>query len=152
MAYRGKYTPVNVDKYCGDPKDVTYRSLWERNTFRFIDANKDVKRWGSETVIVPYRCKTDGKMHRYFTDIYVEFKSGQTYLIEIKPSKETKPPKSPKNGKRSPRFIREVMTYAKNSSKWAAAELYCKERGWIFEIWTEHSLKALGVQILKGSK
>lgn len=152
MTYKGKFRPKNRAKYKGDFENITYRSLWERNCFRFVDEHPDVLKWGSEIVIVPYRCKTDGRMHRYFTDLYIEFKSGQIYLIEIKPAKETTPPKPPKNGRKTARFIKEVMTYAKNCSKWESAEKYCKERNYIFEIWTENSLKSLGIQILKGSK
>ena len=151
MTYKGKFSPKNREKYKGDATNVSYRSLWERQAMRWCDEHPGILKWSSEEVIVPYRCKTDGRMHRYFTDLYIEFKTGQIYLIEIKPAKETKAPKPPK-ARKTARFIKEVMTYAKNTSKWEEAERYCKERGWHFEIWTENSLAALGIQILKGSK
>jgi hypothetical protein len=40
------------------------------------------------------------------------------------------------------------MTYAKNQSKWKAADELCKDRGWIFEVWTEETLKNLGIKLL----
>lgn len=146
MAYKGKWKPKNPSKYAGDASNITYRSLWERQTFRWLDENSDVVSWSSEEVVIPYLCKTDGRLHRYFVDIKMTLANGQTYIIEIKPEKETKPPKTPK--KRTRRFVTEVMTYAKNHSKWEAAEKYAKQRNWVFEIWTEKSLKKLGIVLL----
>jgi hypothetical protein len=40
------------------------------------------------------------------------------------------------------------MTYAKNISKWEAANAYALDRGWKFEVWTEETLKGLGIKIL----
>ena len=40
------------------------------------------------------------------------------------------------------------MTYAKNTSKWEAANQYAADRGWKFEVWTENTLKRLGIKIL----
>ena len=146
MAYKGKYRVANASKYEGDHTRVQYRSLWERQVFRWLDDNVNVVKWSSEEVIVPYRCKTDNKMHRYFVDIKVQFKGGVTYLIEIKPKKETVPPKVRERKTRG--YLVEVMTYAKNISKWESATQYAKDRGWIFEIWTEQTIKALGIKLL----
>jgi hypothetical protein len=146
MTYRGKFRPKNIAKYHGDASSITYRSLWERQAFRWLDDNPDVLEWNSEEIVIPYRCKTDGKRHRYFIDLYVKFKTGQVFLIEIKPEKQTQEPKKPK--RQSQKYLREVMTYAKNISKWEAAASYCDQRGWLFEIWTEKSLKKLGIKLL----
>jgi len=145
--YKGKYRPKNTKKYRGDPMKIVYRSLWERQAFRWLDGNPDILEWNSEEIVVPYRCKTDGKVHRYFTDLWIRFQDDQQYLIEIKPKKQTEPPKQPK--RQSKRYITEVMAYAKNTSKWDAANEYCEKRGWIFQIWTEETLKKLGIKILK---
>lgn len=149
MAYRGKYRVKNPEKYDGDHRNVTYRSLWERNVFRWLDENSNVRKWNSEETIIPYRCKTDNKIHRYFVDLKVTFKNGQTYLIEIKPEKETKEPKP--RSRKTKAYITEVMTYVKNMSKWEAAEEYAKDRGCIFEIWTERTLKSLGIKLILGN-
>jgi hypothetical protein len=146
MAYRGKYRVQDPSKYDGDYRNVTYRSLWERQVFRWADENPNVKRWNSEEIIVPYRCKTDNKMHRYFVDLKIIFNNGQTYMIEIKPEKETKEPRP--RSKKTKGYVTEVMTYVKNLSKWEAATEYAKDRGYIFEIWTEKTLKSLGIKLL----
>lgn len=144
--YKGKYRPKNPGKYDGDYTAITYRSSWERAAFKWLDENDNVKKWSSEETIIPYRCKTDNKIHRYFVDLKVTFKTGQTYFIEIKPEKETKEPKA--RSRRTPSYIREVMTYVKNISKWEAAAEYAKDRNCIFEIWTENTLKGLGIKLL----
>jgi len=143
--YKGKYRPKNIDKYKGDYRNVVYRSSWERQVFKYLDTNSKVKNWSSETVVIPYRCATDNKIHRYFMDIKFTDTKGQTYLVEIKPKAQTKPPKGKRKTKR---FITETLTYAKNVSKWEAAKRVCEERGWIFQIWHEDVLKALGIRIL----
>lgn len=95
---------------------------------------------------MPYRCKTDGRIHRYFVDVKIEFTDGRELLVEVKPKKESQPPKNP--GSKTKRYITEVMKYAKNISKWEAANAYALNRGWTFEIWTEETLRGLGIKIL----
>lgn len=150
MAYSGKFRPKNVKKYKGDPTKVTYRSLWERQVLKFLDSHPSVVQYSSEEVVVPYRCKTDRKLHRYFPDMYVKMKNGKEYLIEVKPKCETIPPKPTK--KKTRRSINEVLTYAKNTSKWEAAEMFCQKRGWIFQIWDEEVIQSLGIKLVSNRK
>lgn len=147
MAYKGKYTIKNTSKYLGDPTKVVYRSLWERQAFKWCENNPRVKKWNSEEIVIPYKCKTDGKLHRYFVDLLVELDNREIILVEIKPKKETVAPKEP--ARKTKRYIREVMTYAKNTSKWTAADQYAKHKGWKFQVWTEDTLKNLGIKLLK---
>jgi len=146
LSYRGKFSPKNHSKYRGDVTNIVYRSLWERQVFRWLDEQTSVKSWSSEEVVVPYRCKTDGQMHRYFVDIKFELTDGRVFLVEIKPKKETKAPKNP--GKKTKKYLTEVMTYAKNISKWEAAKEYATDRGWNFQVWDEDFLRSLGIKIL----
>jgi hypothetical protein len=146
MAYKGIYRVQHPAKYCGDHAKVQYRSLWERQVMRWLDENVNVRSWNSEEVVIPYRCKTDGKLHRYFVDFYVHFTNGQEYLIEVKPDKETKEPKIPARKTRG--FIKQVMTYAKNQSKWEAATEFAQNNSMIFEVWTEKTIKSMGIKLL----
>jgi|TARA_Y100000004_G_scaffold197173_1_gene270194 hypothetical protein len=146
MAYRGKYKVKKPEKYDGDFKNVVYRSLWERQFFRWCEDNDNVIKWNSEEIVVPYVCRTDMKPHRYFIDCYVKFKGGKTYLIEIKPEIQTVAPVEPK--RKTKKYLTEVLTYVKNTSKWSAAEKYANERGWQFKIFTEKTLKRLGIRLL----
>ena len=146
MAYKGRYTPKNKGKYLGDYTKIVYRSLWERNVFRWLDDNPDILKWNSEDVVIPYVCGTDGRRHRYYIDIYFEAKNGKKYLIEIKPKKETMPPKPPK--RKTKRYLSEQLTYVKNQSKWKAATEFAKDNGVEFYVWHEDVLKSLGIKIL----
>jgi len=146
MAYKGKYKVKNKKKYVGDPDKVVYRSLWERQVFKWLENNPDVIEWNSEEIVIPYICATDKKRHRYFIDIYFKLANGKRYLVEIKPDRETKPPKTPK--KRTKRFITESLTYAKNQSKWHAAREFAMDNNVEFQIWTENTLKSLNIKVL----
>lgn len=147
MSYKGKYTIKNKTKYLGDPTKVKYRSLWERQTFKWCENNPRVKKWNSEEIVVPYKCKTDGRLHRYFVDLLVELDNKDIILVEIKPKKQTIAPKNPK--RKTKRYVNEVMTYMKNTSKWEAANQYATHKGWKFQVWTEDTLKNLGIKLLK---
>lgn len=146
MAYKGKYKLRKPEKYAGKKDEVVFRSLWERQVFRWLEDQDDVIEWVSEEVVIPYVCATDKKVHRYFIDIYYKTKDGRKYLIEIKPKKETVPPKTPT--KKTKRYINEAMTYIKNQSKWKAAVEFAKDNGCEFHVWTEDTLKGLGIKLL----
>ncbi len=149
MAYKGRFRPKYPEKYRGDPTKITYRSLWEFKFFRFVDGHPDVLWWASEEFVVPYMSPIDGKVHRYFPDVVLHKKmsdgSLETLMIEIKPKKQTMPPDISKRnatptGRISRRYLNEVKTYGINDAKWQAAKRYCAERGWTFQVFTEHEL------------
>jgi hypothetical protein len=144
--YSGKFRPKNLAKYEGDYTNVIYRSFWEFKVLRWCDENPDVVSYSSEEVVIPYRCLTDRKMHRYFMDLKIKFSNGKTFLVEIKPKSQTLEPK--RKGRTTKKFLAEVMTYAKNQSKWNAADALCQSRGWTFAVWTEDHLSELGIKIL----
>ena len=141
MAYSGRYQVMNRDKYNGDPDKVVYRSMWEKYVFIWCDTNPSVKKWSSEEIVIPYYYDVDKKYHRYYPDIFIQTEE-KSMLIEIKPDKETKPPTGQR---RTKRYINEGMTYIKNMNKWEAAEEYCKDRKWEFQIWTEDTLIEMGL-------
>jgi len=143
MAYSGKYKVKNRSKYKGDADNVVFRSLWERNAFKWCDNSELVKYWVSEEIVIPYLWEVDKKYHRYFMDLKITFTSGKTILVEIKPDKETRPPDF--KGRKTRKYINEGMTYVKNMNKWSAAQNYAADRGWGFEIWTEKKLEAMGI-------
>ncbi len=141
MAYSGRYKP-NIKKYRGNPDTVVYRSMWEKYAFMWCDKNADVKSWSSEETVVPYYYDVDKKYHRYFVDLKITFKNGKTVLVEIKPEKETAPPTGSRKTKR---YISEALTYVKNMNKWEAAHSFANDRGWEFQVWTENTLRKMGI-------
>ena len=147
MAYKGKWKPKNKEKYEGNFLNITYRSLWERQAFKWCDENPEILCWSSEELSIPYISKTDGRRHKYYPDLKITYTDGKTTLVEIKPKRQTRPPPKTKSRK-SPRYIKEVYAYGKNTSKWKYAKEYAKDRGWGFEIWTEDTLKSKGIRII----
>ena len=99
MAYSGKFKVKNLSKYKGDFDNVIYRSLWEKQVFKWCDENPKVKAWSSEETIVPYYYEADKKYHRYFPDVKIVMED-KTILVEIKPAIQTEPPTGPKRTKR----------------------------------------------------
>lgn len=148
MAYNGRFRPKNPQKYKGDPTKIIYRSSWELRFFSTCDRHPDVIWWQSEEVVVPYVSPIDGRRHRYYPDVITHIKTSngqtKTIMIEIKPKHQTKPPdRSKKNtakGRVSRRYLNEVKTYGINEAKWKAAKMFCAQRGWEFQIYTEDTL------------
>ena len=136
------YTPINPQKYVGDPTKIIARSNLERRFFKIIDTNSSFKKWSSETFFVPYLSPIDGKMHRYFVDLFVEMSNGKKLIIEIKPDSQTRQPTPPKNktGKSAKRFLNEMATWQINEAKWIYAHEWAKERGLEFMIITEKNI------------
>lgn len=141
-SYSGKYKPKNPSKYKGDPNNVVFRSMWERHCFVWLDENSDIVSWNSEEVVIPYFYEVDKRYHRYFVDLKFTTSKGETFIVEVKPHKETEPPKRPDKSKR---YLNEAMTFVKNQNKWKAAEEYAKDHGWRFIIWTEKELTKMGI-------
>ena len=142
MAYRGKYKPKNPNKYVGDPTKINYRSLWERKCMLRFDDNPNIIKWASEEIAIPYLSPVDRKRHRYYPDFMVELKNKEgkveTIMIEVKPKKQTEPPKPRK--RKSVTYLNEAKTYAINQAKWAAAQALCDRKGWTFRIMTEKEI------------
>ena len=145
MAYKGKYSPSYPRKYKGDPTNIVYRSLWERKFMVYCDLNENILEWGSEEIVMPYRSPVDGRVHRYFPDFYIKVKEStgriKKMIIEIKPKRQCSPPAKPK--KQTKGYLREAFEYAKNQAKWEAASEWCKDRSYIFKVFTE---KELGIK------
>ena len=145
MAYKGKYYPSFPRKYKGDPTNIIFRSLWERKFMVYCDKNANVLEWNSEEIAIPYRSPLDNRVHRYFPDFYMKVKESngiiKNYIVEVKPLKQTTPPKKPKKQTRG--YIREAYEYARNQAKWKVAKEFCKDRRWEFKVITE---KELGIQ------
>jgi hypothetical protein len=138
MFHKRKYTPIYPEKYSGDVSNIILRSSWEIRFANWCDKNPSVVKWNSEETVIPYRCPTDDKVHRYFVDFRITVTTGKTFLVEVKPMAQTQPPVYP--GRRTQRYLTESLTYMKNQAKWKAATEYAKDRGWEFKIITEYEL------------
>jgi hypothetical protein len=138
MFHKRKFIPLFPKKYTGDPTNIIMRSSWETRFASWCDKNPSVLKWSSEETIIPYRCPTDSRIHRYFVDFKITVSTGKTYIIEVKPAAQTQPPIYP--GRQTQRYITESLTFMKNQAKWEAAIEFAKDRGWEFKIITEKEL------------
>jgi hypothetical protein len=138
MFHKRKFIPIFPEKYTGDPTNIIMRSSWETRFASWCDKNPSVFKWSSEETIIPYKCPTDNRIHRYFVDFKITVTTGRTYLVEVKPKTQTQPPIYP--GKRTQRYLQESLAFMKNQAKWEAANEFAKDRGWEFKIITEHEL------------
>lgn len=141
---QGYFKPRNPQKYVGDVDNIRYMSSWEREVFRVLDGNPNILRWSSETVAIPYVKPTDQKVHKYYPDLWIEYKDkhGQIVreIIEIKPQSQIEPPK--KAGKNKKQQLQEQVTYAINCAKWQYAKKFCDQHGLHFRVLSEQQLFA----------
>lgn len=139
---QGIFEPINKSKYTGARLPV-FRSSWELKYMRFCDISENVLSWASESVKIPYYSPVDKKMHTYYPDFILRVKkkdgTTKTILVEIKPFRQTRPPKIAKN-RNVKTMITESETYSVNQAKWAAAKHFCTEQGWEFYLLTEKDL------------
>jgi hypothetical protein len=137
-AMRGRFVPKNPGKYAGNVGKVLFRSSWELQFFKWLDANPAVMRWGSEELFIPYLSPLDGRMHRYFPDIIILYKHKDGNLrkeiVEVKPYKETVlTPKS---------TDRDKQALIINDAKWKAAAIFAEQHGAKFRVITEKTMFA----------
>lgn len=127
---------------------VEYKSGLEYKAFKYADCNPAIETWSVEPFGIKYIKPTDGKFHRYYIDLVVNFRNGKTYFIEVKPYTQTIPPRKPANyaknqatPKAMKRYQNELITYYINIAKWDAASVYCKQYGYSFITLTDKQLK-----------
>ena len=134
--HQGRFIPKNPTKYKGNVHKIIYRSGYELKFMNWADLNEDVLEWSSETIVIPYRSPIDRRIHRYYIDFYLRT-SSETYLVEVKPSRFTKPP-APR--RKTKKYLQEIAQWGVNEAKWKSAKEFCEDRGWTFKIITEKEL------------
>ena len=93
---KSKYRPSFPSKYKGDPTNIICRSSCERKFCHWCDLNESIIEWGSEEFYIPYLSPVDNRVHKYYPDFIIKLRESsgkiKTYVIEVKPKKQTKPP------------------------------------------------------------
>ena len=109
---KSKYRPSFPSKYKGDPTNIICRSSWERKFCHWCDLNESIIEWGSEEFYIPYLSPVDNRVHKYYPDFIIKLRESsgkiKTYVIEVKPKKQTKPPT--KKSRVTKSYIHECMT------------------------------------------
>ena len=90
----------------------------------YCDRSDSIVYWTNEQYHIPYISPKDGKWHNYYPDFYVKYvdKKGNTCekIVEIKPAYQ--------------------KSWDVNKAKWKAAEEWCRERHYEFQVLTEKEL------------
>ena len=124
---------------------IICRSSWERKFCQWCDMNNSIISWASEEFSIPYVSPKDNRVHKYYPDYLIKVKEKndmiKTYVVEVKPYKQTLPPKTPKRKTKS--YLTECVTYAVNQAKWKAAKEFCEDHRIEFKVVTE---KELGIR------
>lgn len=167
---QGIFTITNRSKYIGS-KDPAFKSGLEERVMNYMDKNSSVLKWAYEDpkMVVEYFLPTDGRIHRYYPDFYMEAigSSGtiKKFLIEVKTLKEIpedylkemygskledkefkrnllKEPKS-KLSKSKENYNRKRLTVLQNKAKFDAAKDFCKKNGMTFKVITQNEISKL---------
>ena len=139
--HKGLFKPKNPKKYQGT-HPIRYLSWWEFICMRYFDASPEVRTWASESLFLYYFRAYPVKKARYYPDFIVEWKDGSIEMIEVKPLRETLPPKH-SSKKRKSTLIQEAITYETNQRKFAAAREFCSKNNMRFRIYTENDIETI---------
>lgn len=134
---QGYYVPQHPEKYVGaDVTKIRYMSSWELKFNQFLDNNPNILRWASESIAIPYLKPTDNRVHKYYPDYWIEYRTREgeilQEIIEIKPANQVKLNKRPSTYQQ--------LTYAVNLAKWASCQKFCESKGIGFRLLTEKEL------------
>lgn len=102
-------------------KKVHYRSGYELEVYNTLEKIGEVLAYECEPFGIHYFYK--GKRRQYFPDLKVVYSDGRVEIWEVKPANQT--------------------ATDQNTAKFAAAEQYCKLRGWNFDVITEQRIQQL---------
>ena len=144
--YSGYYKIKNTHKMLHPKKKAHYRSLWERAFCKWCDTKDKVISWDIEPFAIEYYDRANKKKRKYYPDFLIILDDGTKYLIEIKPYKETQKPTGRKGSKS---YLIAEQTYITNLSKWERAREVANKNGWVFKVFTERTLSAMGIYIPK---
>lgn len=119
---KGHYhTGIHVSSKGGECK---YRSGWELEYLKHLDADPTVVSYMYEGVCIPYVSNVrTGKVRKYYPDVLVEYADGSKKLVEIKPKKR--------------------VSQAAVQKKLKAAQAWCEAHGVTLEVITEDTLRQL---------
>lgn len=132
---QGIYVPKNPEKYIGKGKPK-YRSGWEMRVMMFLDENKHIMKWASESIAIPYINPLTGKRSNYIPDFFImyEDKYHRTHaeIVEVKPKSQTSLQEAKTRQDKAAAIV--------NQAKFAAAMAYCKQNGFVFRVISEDSI------------
>lgn len=120
---KGRYK-TGVYKSPKASKPIEYRSGWELEVCKYLDADINVASYEYESIAIPYIANVrTGKVRRYFPDFLVMYADGKKVMVEVKRNDKLSNPK--------------VM------KKTEAGKLWCLQNGAIYELWTNQLIEKI---------
>ena len=160
---QGNYIPRYRDKVMklNNQGGIYYRSSWEKKIMMWLDHKKEVIKWGSECLRIPYQMTEvvhgdlKVKEHSYYPDFYYELKSSDgsisRVVAEVKPKKEYEDAilfteskfEIPQdlNSKKLRNLEYRFKMAQRNAEKWKTMISWCELKGYKFIVITEDNLK-----------
>lgn len=141
---QGIFKPIHREK-CLNKECPVYRSGLELSVMLVLDKSSVVKKWGSEVTVIPYFKEVENRPARYYMDFTIVIDLNgktETWLVEVKPERQTVEPTKHGN-KKSSTILYENMMYITNKNKWEAAEGYAKKHNYKFVLMTEKNIDTL---------
>ena len=131
-----------MKSFCEAEAKILHKSGLELRAFQFTDHNEKIEKWSIEPFAISYFKSLTGRIHRYYIDLFIQFKNGHKFLVEIKSSIETIPPLKPKKNttKSLINYKKALITYQTNTEKWEAAKEFANKNNMKFIIITEKQL------------
>jgi hypothetical protein len=106
---------------------MKYRSSWELDYMKILDADPSVVSYEYETIVIAYISNySSGKVRHYIPDFKIDYADNTKVLVEIKPSKKLE---------------QKIV-----NKKRLAAEHWCKDHQMTLRIITEKELATLKTQ------
>lgn len=154
---QGLYVPKNKEKVIklNSQGGLFYRSGLEHKMMLYLDNKQEIKNWNTELIKIPYIKRVwDNKLqgyvkteHLYYPDFYYEIINSDgsidKVVVEVKPYRETNPPKLKQNptAKQLKNFEYDLNEYSKNLDKWKHCINWCEKKGFKFIIITEKTFE-----------
>jgi hypothetical protein len=112
-------------------KNLWYRCSYELRAYKILETLSSVLSYIVEPLVIPYWF--EGHWHNYLPDILITYIDNKKKLLEIKPKCKLEI---------LPRYTSKYIDIVKkNWAKIAAAEIWAKETGIPYEVWTEYTIR-----------
>ena len=116
MRYGNSINGVHFSPKLGRP--VSYMSLYEKKLFEILDSMESVASYSEQPITIPYKYKD--QIFNYTPDVLVDLIDGGRALLEVKPVK--------------------MVKFPRTEAKHEAARSFCREKSMPFIIVTEEEL------------
>lgn len=136
-----RYYDVPDHSKCTNSKErIPYRSWWEGEYMKNLDANPNIISWKYEPFMIPYSDPVQKKERKYKPDFLIELSGGGTIIVEMKPYNHIFPEilnENEMNDREREHYNKMLDGAITNRAKFVFADTWCRDQGYIFVVMTE---------------